>query len=177
MDEHIEELRRLDDLGLLYLEQPLDVTAFSDVLELSEILDTPICLDESLTSDEAARQIVAQGGPVVWNIKVQRVGGLEEACRIYARAGREGARVWGGTMPETGLGAQAMLALGSHVGFVYPSDVEPSERWYAPGVDLIQLMMSAEGMMPVPTLRPAVELGERSRLLHDTDRGGVPGSQ
>jgi hypothetical protein len=59
-------------------------------------------------------------------------------------------------MPETGIGAQAMLALGSHAGFVYPSDLEPSERWYAAGADPIELTMAPDGTMLVPPSRPAV---------------------
>jgi hypothetical protein len=33
---------------------------------------------------------------------------------------------------------------------VYPTDLEPSDRWYEPGTDLIDLSMSASGTMHVP---------------------------
>jgi len=120
-------------------------------------LRTPICLDESLTSADMARQVVAMEGPRVWNVKIQRVGGLEEACRIYRIGVETGARLWGGTMPETGVGAQAMLALGCHAGFVFPSDLEPSERWYAPDTDLVALTMDDSGNMMVPPHRHVLE--------------------
>lgn len=161
-------LRRLDDLWLLFIEQPFPADALWDLRQLCEALRTPICVDESLTSERVARQIVAMGGPRVWNIKVQRVGGLEQSCRIYACAADAGIRVWGGTMPETGLGAQAMLALGCHGGFVFPSDLEPSERWYGPGVDLIELVMDGDGTMPVPARRPAIDVGTRARLVFES---------
>ena len=70
-------------------------------------------------------------------------------------------------MPETGIGAQAMLALGCHAGFVFPSDLEPSERWYAPGTDLAELTMSANGLMTVPTRRVAPEIGGSWKLVCD----------
>ncbi|UCG87277.1 MAG: o-succinylbenzoate synthase [Gemmatimonadota bacterium] len=149
-------LEQLGRLGLLYLEQPLPAGALWDLKVLAGQIDTPICLDESLTSADVARQVAEMGGPEVWNIKVQRIGGLEEACRICAVASKYGAKLWGGTMPETGVGAQAMLALGAHAGFVYPTDLEPSERWYAPGADPIELTMESDGTMLVPTHRPAV---------------------
>src|SRR5207249_4247965 len=58
-----------------------------------------------------ARQIVALEGPLVWNIKVHRIGGLTEACRIYRVAAECGARLWAGTMPESGIGSQAGIAV------------------------------------------------------------------
>lgn len=74
----------------------------------------------------------------VWNIKLQRVGGIFEALQIYKLALDEGIQIWGGTMPESGLGAIPMLALASLSGFCYPSDIEPSLRWYEEGQDLIE---------------------------------------
>jgi O-succinylbenzoate synthase len=162
-------LRALDDLELLFIEQPLAEEALWDSVVLARTLGTPICFDETLVSDELARQIIEMGGPRIWNIKIQRVGGLEEACRIYARAVRSGVSLWGGTMPETGLGAQSMLALGDFAGFVYPSDIEPSERWYEPGADLVRLGMSAEGTMTVPSTRPQIDIEKQAVLVAEVE--------
>jgi O-succinylbenzoate synthase len=162
-------LRALDQLELLFIEQPLAEEALVDSVALSKRLTTPICFDETLVSDEVARQIIEIGGPRIWNIKIQRVGGLEEACRIYARAVESGISLWGGTMPETGLGAQAMIALGDLAGFIYPSDIEPSERWYGAGVDLVELRMTPEGTMAV-TQRPAkLDLEKRATLIAEVN--------
>jgi O-succinylbenzoate synthase len=150
-DQDMQSLQKLDDQGLLFVEQPFPEDAIWDAREAERQLKTPICLDESLVSPDVARQVVAMGGPKIWNVKIQRVGGLEAACRIYQHAMAAEVKLWGGTMPESGLGAQAMLALGGQAGFVYPSDIEPSERWYAPHSDLIELEMDAEGRMAVPT--------------------------
>ncbi|MFQ6045831.1 MAG: o-succinylbenzoate synthase [Gemmatimonadales bacterium] len=165
-------LRALDRFGLLYLEQPFSAESLWDSCELARELATPLCLDETLTSEAVARQVVAMSGPVVWNIKIQRVGGLEEACRIYARGVREGMKLWAGTMPETGVGAQAILALGAHAGFVYPSDVEPSNRWYRAGTDLIELRMHSDGTMDVPEERITPSMEGRARLLWERHAGG-----
>jgi O-succinylbenzoate synthase len=86
----------------------------------------------------------------VWNIKVHRVGGLSEVLRIYSIARRYGAILWAGTMPESGIGSQAALAAASLPLFGYPSDLEPSERWFGAGKDTIELEMTGEGMMEVP---------------------------
>jgi O-succinylbenzoate synthase len=156
LERDSDRLEQLGRLGLLYIEQPLPASALWDLKVLNELIETPVCLDESLTSADVARQVVEMGGPEVWNIKVQRVGGLEEACRVYDVAAKSQAKLWGGTMPETGVGAQAMLALGAHAGFVFPTDLEPSDRWYAPGADPIELTMQSDGTMLVPARRPSV---------------------
>ncbi len=62
---------------------------------------------------------------------------------------RAGVPLWGGTMPETGVGSQAIIALGSFAGFTLPADVTASARWYEPGSDLIEIEMDAEGRIAV----------------------------
>jgi o-succinylbenzoate synthase len=147
-DERV--LRALDAAGLLYIEQPLAPEELVGHARLAQTLRTPVCLDETLRDAGTARQIVALGGPMVWNIKVHRVGGLTEACRIYRVAAESGARLWAGTMPESGIGSQADVAVAALPGCVYPSDLEPSARWFGRGVDVIKLTMSKDGRMAVP---------------------------
>jgi hypothetical protein len=71
-------------------------------------------------------------------------------------------------MPETGLGAQTMLALGCHRGFSFPSDLEPSDRWYEAGIDLVELEMAPDGTMAVPDVSPSVDVRGRARLIFET---------
>lgn len=148
--EHEPALRALDRHGLLYIEQPLAPDEIVGHARLAEVLRTPVCLDETLRDARAARQVVELGGPLVWNVKVHRMGGLNEVCRVVRIAWAAGAKLWAGTMPESGLGSQAALAAAALPGFVYPSDLEPSARWFGPARDLIELEMSAAGLMSVP---------------------------
>ena len=156
--EHEEILRGLDDAGLLYIEQPLAPDELIGHAALGRALRTPISLDETLRDARAARQIMELEGPMVWNIKVHRVGGLSEVCRIYRLAERYGATLWAGTMPETGIGSQAALAAAALPLFNLPSDLEPSARWFGEGKDLIELRMDREGWMKVPSLSIAALL-------------------
>ena len=149
--EHESNLRRLDEGGLLYIEQPLAPDELIGHAQLVDELRTPICLDETLKDARAARQIVHLGGPRVWNIKVHRLGGLSEVVRVYTIAREYGADLWAGTMPESGIGSQAALAAASLPGFVYPSDLEPSTRWFGRDADVVKLVMSDDGRMDVPT--------------------------
>src|SRR5699024_1766892 len=43
-------LRRLDDYGLLLIEQPLGEADIRQHAELAKLMDTPMCLDESIVS-------------------------------------------------------------------------------------------------------------------------------
>ena len=144
-------LRALDDAGLLYIEQPLAPDELLGHVQLATTLQTPICLDETLRDARAARQIVTLSGDrTVWNIKVHRIGGLSEMCRVYRVAREAGIKVWAGTMPESGIGSQAPLAAAALPGFVYPSDLEPSARWFGRNGDVIKLAMGRDGRMAVP---------------------------
>ena len=149
--EHEPNLRGLDEAGLLYIEQPLAPEELVGHARLAKELQTPICLDETLEDARAARQIVELEGPRVWNLKVHRVGGLTEASRIYRIARAYEVELWAGTMPESGIGSQAALAAASLPGFAYPSDLEPSTRWFGRDSDVVKLTMSTEGLMDVPS--------------------------
>jgi O-succinylbenzoate synthase len=57
--DDLDLFRRLDPLGLLMIEQPL---AWDDLVrhaELQRQIETPICLDESITRLERAEDMVA----------------------------------------------------------------------------------------------------------------------
>ena len=53
-------------------------------------------------------------------------------------------------MPESGIGSQAALGAASLPLFVYPSDLEPSARWFGRNGDVIKLVMGPGGRMAVP---------------------------
>jgi o-succinylbenzoate synthase len=156
--EHESNLRQLDDAGLLYIEQPLAPDELVGHAQLVDELRTAVCLDETLKDARAARQIVHLGGPRVWNIKVHRLGGLSEVGRVYTIARSSGVELWAGTMPESGIGSQSALAAASLPGFVYPSDLEPSTRWFGRNSDVIKLSMTNAGLMDVPTTSIAAQL-------------------
>lgn len=169
--EHEAGLRALDAAEPLYIEQPLAPDELVGHVALARALRTPVCVDETLHDAGWARQLAELAGPRVWNVKVHRMGGLTEVCRVYRIAGEYGAELWGGTMPESGLGSQAALAAAALPGFVYPSDLEPSARWFGPGVDVIELRMHPDGTMDVPDSSIAPRLDpdafrRASRRLH-----------
>ena len=149
--EDVEIFRALDDYGLLMIEQPLHYEDLLDHARLQRQIKTPICLDESIHSLRHARDAVELGSCRIVNVKIQRVGGLAVAKAIHDLCHKAGIPLWVGTMPETGVGQAAGLALGSLPGFSYPTDVEPSLRFFRD--DLVEpfIEMGRDGAIAVPT--------------------------
>ena len=79
-------------------------------------------------------------------------------------------------MPETGVGAQAALAVAAHAGCVYPTDLEPSDRWYEPATDIVELQMTDAGTMRVPGRGPDVPTAGRATLLFELGENDSFGS-
>jgi O-succinylbenzoate synthase len=136
-------------------------------VRLGEVLHTPICVDETLRDARAARQLAELHGPRIWNVKVHRVGGLGEVCRVWRIAADYGATLWAGTMPESGIGSQAALAAAALPRFDYPSDLEPSTRWFGRNADVVKLVMGPDGRMAVPDVSIA-RLLDRDRFRRAT---------
>ena len=159
-------LRRLDEFGLLLLEQPLAEDDLRQHAVLATRLQTPLCLDESVVSARSAADAIALGAAQVINIKPGRVGGYLEAVRIHDLARAHGIAVWCGGMLETGLGRSANAALASLPGFVLPGDISASSRFY--DVDLTEPVEMVDGQVAVDTTpgigrAPIPELLERFR--------------
>ncbi len=124
----------LDALGLMMIEQPLAREAHAEAAELQRQLRTPLCADESAESSKALESLIAKEAARIINIKVQRVGGLSEACLMLKRARLAELECWVGTMPELGVASAQGLHLAALGEFSYPSDIEASARWYVDDV-------------------------------------------
>ena len=126
-----EHLKELDDFNLLLIEQPLSEDDLSGHIELAKIINTPVCLDESITSVETARGALDLEACSIINIKPGRVGGYLEAKKIHDLCLSRGVPVWCGGMLETGIGRAANLALAALPGFTLPGDISASARYFS----------------------------------------------
>ncbi len=144
-----QHLAKLDDFGLLMIEQPLDEGDLVHHAKLADQILTPICLDESITSARDAANAIELGACKVINIKPARVGGYLEARRIHDVCAAHGVPVWCGGMLETGIGRAANLALAALPGFVYPGDTSASDRYYT--TDITAPFVLKDGTLDVPT--------------------------
>ena len=147
--EHIDIFRRLDEFNLMMFEQPLAGHLLEESAELQRQVRTPVCLDESLENLPAAERAIALGSLRIANIKIQRVGGLRNALRMYELCRAHNLGIWIGTMPELGIGQAQGAALSSLEGCTFPTDVEASARWFTD--DIIDPWLDVDsGMIAMP---------------------------
>ena len=143
-----EHLVRLDRFDLLLIEQPLNEHDLLGHAELAKRMQTPVCLDETITSLADARQAVALGAAEIINIKPGRVGGYLESVRIHDFCKESGIPVWCGGMFETGIGRAANVALAALPGFILPGDTSGSSRYFHR--DVTQPFVLEGGRFKVP---------------------------
>jgi O-succinylbenzoate synthase len=140
--------RVLDRFGLLLIEQPLAEDDLAGHASLASSMETPICLDESITSASAAALALDLGACSVVCVKPGRVGGLAEAVRIHDLCLERNVALWCGGMLETGIGRAANLALAALPGFTLPGDISASDRYFAQ--DLTPPFVLVDGCLEVP---------------------------
>jgi O-succinylbenzoate synthase len=146
-----DHLARLDDFGLVMIEQPL---AWDDVVrhaELQRRLRTPICLDESITSVERAEDMIRLGAGRIVNVKPGRVGGFGASRAIHDVCAAAGVPVWCGGMLESGVGRAYNVALATLPNFAIPGDISPSSRYWLRDVVTPEWTMDERGEVAVPT--------------------------
>ena len=146
--------QEVDEFGLAMIEQPLQHDDLIDHAELQASLQTPVCLDESITHPRQAEQAIALGSCRYVNIKPGRVGGLTNAVAIHDIFREAGIPCWTGGMLESATGSALCVALAMLDNFMYPADIFPSQRFYHEDLadPPLRLGKSADGIPSVSAL-------------------------
>lgn len=147
----LEMFKRLDRYQLAMIEQPLMHDDLLDHAALARKIETPICLDESITSVEKARKAIEVGACRWLNIKPVRVGGLTPALKINALCASAGVPCWVGSMLETAIGALHCAAMATLPNMGYPGDVFPSSRFFQKDLGRPEIILSGPSQMTLPT--------------------------
>jgi o-succinylbenzoate synthase len=129
--DDVAMIKALDDFDLAMVEQPLSHDDLVDHATLQAQLETPICLDESITSPAKARKAIQIKACGWVNIKPGRVGGLTQAVKIHDTCQAAGIPCWVGGMLECSVGAMHCVALATLPNFTYPNDIFPTDRFWA----------------------------------------------
>jgi len=141
----------LDEIGLLYLEQPYaPFTAWHDFAGLRVEMATPICLDESISGLPTLRSAISARACDVINLKASRVLGLRRALELYELASAAGLGLVAGGLLETGIGRAAALALARLPGFTFPADLSASDRYWARDL-VVPRWKLVDGSLVVPS--------------------------
>lgn len=122
--------KQVDRFGLAMIEQPLTHDDLVDHAKLAASIETPICLDESITSLDRARQAIDLGSCRWVNLKPGRVGGITSAVAIHNLCRSRGIPCWVGGMLESAVGASLCISLAMLDNFTYPADIFPTSRFY-----------------------------------------------
>ncbi|GIN88196.1 o-succinylbenzoate synthase [Heyndrickxia sporothermodurans] len=123
-------LKALDEFNLLMIEQPLAVDDIVEHSRLQQEIKTPVCLDESIVTYHDAESAIKLQSCRVINIKIGRVGGLNNAIAIHDLCQRNGIQVWCGGMIEYGISRAFNIALSTLKGFSIPGDLSASSRFW-----------------------------------------------
>jgi O-succinylbenzoate synthase len=156
-------LKRLEAYYLMMIEQPLGWDDLYSHAELQRRLETPICLDECIHTDEHARAAIELGACRIINIKLGRVGGYTAARQIHDRCEAKQVPVWCGGMLESGIGRAHNIALSTLANFSLPGDVTSSRRYWTEDVIEPEVEVTPQGTIRVP---PGPGIGYAPRLKH-----------
>jgi len=141
----------LDPFYLIMIEQPLGWDDIYDHSKMQKLLETPICLDESIHSAADARVAIEIGACRIINIKMGRVGGHAAARRVHDVCKERKTPVWCGGMLESGIGRAHNVALSTLPDFVLPGDVSASRRYWTEDVIAPEVEVTPQGTIRVPS--------------------------
>jgi len=165
-----DHLKQLDEFELLMLEQPL---AYNDIYQhgkLQPMLNTRVCLDESIYTADDARLAVEIGAAKIINLKPARVGGYTESLELYKFCAEAGVPLWIGGLLETGVGRAANLAFASLPGVTLPSDISATDRYFDPDLTDPAFVLGENSTIALPDA-PGIGVDvNRDRLREAVDR-------
>lgn len=144
-------LAALDAFDLMMIEQPLGYYDLLDHARLQAMIETALCLDESIITPEHARWAIELESCRIINIKPARVGGLHQAKRIHDLCQEHGLAVWCGGLLETGIGRAHNVALSTLPNFRLPGDISESARYYEEDLVDPPFTLNPDGTISVPT--------------------------
>lgn len=153
----LDLFRAMDEYELQYIEQPLGEEDIVDHATLQKAIKTPVCLDESIVSYEAAVAAIRLGSCKVINIKSSRCGGIYEAKRIHDLCVAHGIPVWCGGMTELGIGRAQNVSFASLPGFTeLAHDVAAADRYFAEDIT-----------------NPMVDITDRCTIIVPDEENGI----
>jgi o-succinylbenzoate synthase len=163
-------LRRLDDFGLLMMEQPLNWDDIHAHSKLQAQIQTAICLDECIHNTRHALTAIELKSCRIINIKLGRVSGHTEARLIEQACRAHGVPVWCGGMLESGIGRAHNIAMSTLPGFSLPGDVSASQRYWSEDIIEPPVEVTEKGTIRVPAT-PGLGYGvKRDRIEKITVR-------
>lgn len=146
----IAHLKKFDHFNLMMLEQPFKPDDLFSFKSAQKVLNTKICMDETIVSNEAALSAIKLGLCSIINLKLGRVGGYTESKSIIETANLKNTGIWCGGQHESGLGKAHNLALATLMPKEIPSEISASSRYWDKDIIIPELTVDSNGMMQLP---------------------------
>jgi L-alanine-DL-glutamate epimerase-like enolase superfamily enzyme len=106
LNEAINKIPLMKDLGVEFVEQPLEKSAWEDQKQLYSISQLPLIADESCVSESDVTRCVGYYHGI--NIKLTKCGGISPALRMIKQAREVGLSIMMGCMNECSVGSAAI---------------------------------------------------------------------
>ncbi|KDN59601.1 o-succinylbenzoate synthase [Exiguobacterium sp. AB2] len=162
VEQPLSWFEQLDAHRLLMIEQPYPSTHWAASTDLQVRLETPICLDESITCRQDVETMTRLGAGRIVNIKPARVGGLTEALAIR----ETNVPYWVGGMYESAIGRYHTLLFASLSGAAYPADMAGTSAYFE--TDLLDTPLEVnDGQLTIPD-DPRPDWVKIQRLAEET---------
>ncbi len=150
-NEGLNKLQLFDQIGLTLIEQPFKEDEWTQHVEASKLLSTPISLDESLRNYQDVENMIDRKAGSIVTLKPGRVGGLTESLRIHEFCKTNNIPIWLGGMIEFGVSKAHNLALATLPAVTLPGDFSESNHFW--DEDLIQPpIIHKDGMIELSEL-------------------------
>ncbi|CAM4341550.1 o-succinylbenzoate synthase [Lacicoccus alkaliphilus] len=165
-----ELLKSLDEFNLMMIEQPLAAGDIVDHAKLQKEIKTPVCLDESIDSYQAAKAAIELGSCEIINVKVGRVGGITQSKKIHDLAERHNIPLWCGGMLEAGVGRLHNIAITTLSNFTLPGDTASSSRYWEEDI-ITPEVVAEQGVVQVsgkPGIGAEVDFNKMKKYLKQT---------
>lgn len=145
-----EHLAKLDEFDLLMIEQPLSHDDIYEHSRLQPMIQTPICLDESVKNSSDLLLALEVGAIKILNLKPARVGGYTESIEMVNICASHELPLWIGGMLETGIGRAANLALASLPAVTLPCDISATNRYFTEDIAEPVFTLNDDSTISVP---------------------------
>ena len=125
-----ERLMEFDHAGFTLIEQPFGEQQWLLHARAKRVMDTAICLDESICSVADAERVIAEDAADIVVLKMGRLGGWSETLKVVELCRSHSIGMWVGGMVEFGVSKAHNLALASLPGITLPGDFSASRHFW-----------------------------------------------
>lgn len=125
-----KELVEFDRVGFSLIEQPYGEREWHWHREARKAMQTPICLDESISCLEDVKQMVEQQAGDIIVLKMGRLGGWTETLKVVDYCRHKQVGMWVGGMIEFGVSKAHNLALASLPEITWTGDFSASDHFW-----------------------------------------------